>query len=262
MVKIGCIGFGAMGSSLVSGFIHTGVNPGDILVYDLAKKAREKALANGLVVIDSLDELVLCDLILLAVKPQNLDTVANKWIFKDKMIISILAGITIEQLTQVLGNQKIVRIMPNLPVQIGKGVLALHFSEAIVPDEKDMLRNLLSECGSLFELEEKYFNAVTALSGSGPAFILLFLEALAMGGVLEGLEAKTALEMATKTMLGTAEYLLTQKQHPACLRDLVTSPAGTTAAGLLVLEENGVRAAIIKAVKAAAKRGEELSEGK
>lgn len=251
-----------MGSSLVSGFIRAGVNPGDIFVYDPEKKARDKALANGLIVIDSLDELDLCDLILLAVKPQNLEDVANKWTFQNKKLISILAGITIEQLTIVLGNQKIVRIMPNLPVQIGKGVLALHFSEAFAPDEKARFRKLFSECGSLFELEEKHFNAVTALSGSGPAFILLLLEALSLGGVSEGLEAKAALEMAAKTMIGTAEYLLAQKQHPACLRDLVTSPAGTTAAGLLVLEEKGVRAAIIKAVKAAAKRGEELSEGK
>ncbi len=262
MVKLGCVGFGAMGSALVGGFIRSGVNPGDILVYDPDKKAREKAVSNSLIVVDSLAELALCDPILLAVKPQKLNTVATKWTLKNKTIISVLAGITIDQLTQVLGNQKIVRIMPNLPVQIGKGVIALHFSEAMEPAGKAMLRKLLAESGSLFELEEHNFNAVTALSGSGPAFILLFLEALAFGGVLEGLEAKTALEMTAKTMIGTAEFLLAQKQHPACLRDLVTSPAGTTAAGVLILEENGVRAALINAVKAASQRGKELSEGK
>ncbi len=260
-MKLGCVGFGAMGSALVKGFISTGVNPQDVLVYDSSKNAQEKALSYNCMPVDSLNSLEQCDIILVAVKPQNLKSLAADWQLRNKIVISILAGIKKEQLKEALKIEKIVRVMPNMPAQIGKGVLAVNFSFNIEPQDKDFILKLLMGSGGVYEIEEKHFDAVTALSGSGPAFLLLAIEAMTFGSVAEGLPAGVALEMATKTMLGTAEYLLSVNEHPAKVRDLITSPQGTTAAGLQVLEEKGARAAYIGAIRAAANRGRELSKG-
>lgn len=261
MIKLGCIGFGAMGSALVEGFIRTGLLPNQILVYDLSKIACKKAQEVGCQVVHSLTDLEDCDMVLLAIKPQSLDELAKEWPFKEMTVVSILAGISINQLEQSLSTQKVVRVMPNLPAQIGKGVMAVCFSQAISEDIKQTIKDLLRGSGFYWELEEKHFNTVTALSGSSPAFFLLVLEAMVFGGVSEGLNSQIALEMVAHTMIGTAEYLLTENKHPAEIRDLITSPAGTTAAGIMVLEEKGVRAAISSAIKAATQRGKELSEG-
>jgi len=260
-VKLGCVGFGAMGSALVKGFISTGVSPQDVLVYDPSENAQKKALSYNCKPVDSLMSLEQCGIILLAIKPQNLKSLAADWQLKNKIVISILAGIKIEQLKEALNIEKIVRVMPNMPAQIGKGVLAVNFGSNIEVQDKETILKLLAGSGGVYEIEEKHFDAVTALSGSGPAFLLLALEAMTFGGVAEGLPAGVALEMATNTMLGTAEYLLSVKEHPAKVRDLITSPQGTTVAGLQVLEEKGTRAAYIGAIRAAANRGRELSKG-
>lgn len=250
-----------MGSALVKGFISTGVSPQDVLVYDPSENAQKKALSYNCKPVDSLMSLEQCGIILLAIKPQNLKSLAADWQLKNKIVISILAGIKIEQLKEALNIEKIVRVMPNMPAQIGKGVLAVNFGSNIEVQDKETILKLLAGSGGVYEIEEKHFDAVTALSGSGPAFLLLALEAMTFGGVAEGLPAGVALEMATNTMLGTAEYLLSVKEHPAKVRDLITSPQGTTVAGLQVLEEKGTRAAYIGAIRAAANRGRELSKG-
>ena len=250
-----------MGSALVKGFISTGVSPQDVLVYDPSENAQKKALSYNCKPVDSLMSLEQCGIILLAIKPQNLKSLAADWQLKNKIVISILAGIKIEQLKEALNIEKIVRVMPNMPAQIGKGVLAVNFGSNIEVQDKETILKLLAGSGGVYEIEEKHFDAVTALSSSGPAFLLLALEAMTFGGVAEGLPAGVALEMATNTMLGTAEYLLSVKEHPAKVRDLITSPQGTTVAGLQVLEEKGTRAAYIGAIRAAANRGRELSKG-
>lgn len=264
MGKLGCIGFGAMGSALVKGFLRSGLSPLEIVVFDQSELARAKAKELGLILAESLDDLSDCEIVLLAIKPQSLQDISSKWTIKNKdlTIISILAGVTKDQLRDKLQHDKIIRVMPNLPAQIGKGVLAISFTTIFTSEEKELVLQLLSQSGTIFEIEEQNFDVVTALSGSGPAFISLMLEALAFGGVSEGLNYELALMLAAKTMLGTVEYLLEQKEHPAKFRDLVTSPAGTTAAGLLVLEEKATKATIANAVKAASKRSKELREGK
>ncbi|MDD2430346.1 MAG: pyrroline-5-carboxylate reductase [Firmicutes bacterium] len=264
MAKLGCIGYGAMGSALLKGFVNAGILSKDILVYDQSDIARKKAVEQGFTKTETINELNGCDIILLAVKPQHLTDVADIWHIDNKevIVISILAGVTSQTIRKTLNVKKVIRVMPNLPAQIGKGVIAVNFSKGILDREREEVYELLSKSGEVYLLNEELFNAVTALSGSGPAFILLMLEALSLGAVVEGLDSKVALEIATNTMIGTAEYLRSQKMHPAALRDLVTSPQGTTAAGLVVLEEEGVRAALVKAIKAATERARQLQEGK
>ena len=264
MGKLGCIGYGAMGSALIAGFVSAGFSTRGILVYDTSSTARDKAKQQGFLIADDLGQLEECDYVLLAVKPQQLETVAASWKQerRDQVVISILAGVDTKTLRAALNREKIIRVMPNLPAQIGRGVIAVHFPGEISDDEKQFVLGLLQKTGKVFEIREELFNAVTALSGSGPAFVLLILEAFAQAGVMEGLDFRTALDMAVETMVGTAEHLKAQKMHPAELRDMVTSPKGTTAAGLLVLEDEATRASIIKGIRAAAERSRQLQEGK
>ena len=153
---------------------------------------------------------------------------------------------------------KIVRIMPNTPCLVGEGMIVLSKSQSVSEEEEKEVATLIGSLGKVLFLEETYMSAVTALSGSGPAYILLVIEALAEGGVEMGLSWDTALTLAAQTVLGTAKLLLETKEHPAVLKNKVTSPGGTTSAGLLALEEGAVRNAFIKAVIQSAEREKNL----
>jgi pyrroline-5-carboxylate reductase len=201
------------------------------------------------------------DLVILAVKPQVIDFVLRdiKGAAADKNIISIAAGITVEHIQDILGSKsKITRIMPNTPALVAEGMSALTFPENISEEEKEIIMKIFSALGKVVEVEEKDMDAVTALSGSGPAFVYIFIEALADAGVLKGLNRDTALKLAAQTVKGGAEMVLETNRHPAELKDMVTSPAGTTINGVAALENNNFRSAVIKAVSTAAERSEEL----
>ena len=203
--------------------------------------------------------------LLLAIKPQVLDAVAAD--LRDKgqendraLVISILAGVPLSKLSTVFSRQPIIRVMPNTPAIIGAGITAIAAGENVKPEQIETAKSIFASVGQVVEVPEYQMDAVTGLSGSGPAFVAIAIEALADGGVAAGLPRAIAQQLAIQTVLGTAKLLQESQLHPAQLKDRVTSPGGTTIAGVAELESNGFRSAIIEAVQAAYYRSQELGQ--
>jgi pyrroline-5-carboxylate reductase len=177
----------------------------------------------------------------------------------DALVVSIAAGITLARLSEGLPpGQRIIRVMPNTPCLIGKGVSGFSLGNHATPEDSELVGQLLSAVGAAFEVPEQMLDAVTGLSGSGPAFVYSMIEALTAGGQAAGLPPELAAELAARTAAGAAEMVLRTGESPAVLRERVTSPGGTTVAGLAVLGERGFSTAIADAVQAAARRSAEL----
>ena len=174
-----------------------------------------------------------------------------KGTLQDKCLLSIVAGMPIEKIAALSGAERIIRIMPNTPASVGEGMILYDYNDAVTADQLADFSNALSEAGRLDHLPEKSIDAASALSGCGPAFVDLFIEALADGGVACGLPRAKAMAYAEQTLLGTAKLLLETGKHPGVLKDAVCSPGGTTIAGVHALENGGFRAATINAVTAA-----------
>ena len=201
------------------------------------------------------------EILLLAVKPQVFDLVtANLTPNTQNTVISILAGVTIAKLEQAFSNQPVIRVMPNTPATVGAGMTAIALGTKATDKHLEQARTIFQAVGDVVEVPESSIDAVTGLSGSGPAFIALAIEALADGGVASGLPRAIALQLATQTVLGTATLVKETGKHPGVLKDLVTSPGGTTIAGVAKLESLGFRSALIEAVKTATARSKELGE--
>ena len=268
MLKIGLIGCGKMGGALLRGVCaslpdHEKVQ---IALCD-AVPAAIKALREDLpvqatggtpaqVAADS-------DLVILAVKPQDLqplcETLAR--VAGSRLYLSIAAGVPIATLETWLGGaQRVIRAMPNTPALVGAGAAAFSRGSQATEVDADVARRVLGGVGIVDEVPEKLLDAVTGLSGSGPAYVYTAIEALADGGVLKGLPRATALRLAAQTVLGAAKMVLETGKHPAALRDEVTSPGGTTIAGLEQLEAHGLRHALVQAVRAATERSVELGQ--
>ena len=201
------------------------------------------------------------NLVILAVKPNVMPDVAKQdnGVWDGKLVVSIAAGVTIRSLTDWIGHQRIIRVMPNTPSLVGAGASAFCGGGGVTKQDRESIHSILSSVGLSVEVTESQMDAVTAVSGSGPAYICLIIEALADGGVHAGLPRALAVELATQTVLGTAKMIAETGKHPGELKDAVASPAGTTIAGLRALEQNGIRAAMIEAVQAAFQRSKELS---
>lgn len=201
------------------------------------------------------------DILLLAVKPQVFNSVINDITPNAKTtVISILAGVTIAKLEQAFPNQAVVRVMPNTPATVGQGMTAIAAGTQAKEEHLQQAKSIFNAVGDVVEISESLMDAVTGLSGSGPAFIALAIEALADGGVASGLPRAIALQLATQTVLGTATLVKETGKHPGVLKDQVTSPGGTTIAGVAKLESAGFRSALIEAVKTATARSEELGQ--
>lgn len=201
------------------------------------------------------------DVIVLAVKPQAVDEVCAGLGIIDKPVISIVAGVSTARLSENLGlDCPLVRVMPNTPALVGAGASALYFTEKVDEETRKLSLNLFKAVGRAVVVEkEVMLDYVTGLSGSGPAYAFLIIDALADGGVRLGLPRALAVELAAQTLMGSAQLLLESKKHPGELKDMVTSPGGTTAEGLAVLEDSAVRGALAEAVVAAANKARELS---
>lgn len=200
-------------------------------------------------------------ILLLAVKPQVLDlVVANITPNPSSTVVSILAGVKIAKLEQVFPNQPIIRVMPNTPATVGAGMTAIAGGNYAQKEHLAQAKNIFAAVGEVVEVSESSMDAVTGLSGSGPAFVALAIEALADGGVASGLPRAIALQLATQTVLGTATLVKETGLHPGVLKDQVTSPGGTTIAGVAKLESAGFRSALIEAVKTATARSKELGQ--
>lgn len=199
--------------------------------------------------------------LLLAIKPQILDlVVAELTPNPNSTVISILAGVTIKKLEQTFAQQPVIRVMPNTPATVGAGMTAIATGTYAQTEHVELAKSIFAAVGEVVEVSESSMDAVTGLSGSGPAFVALAIEALADGGVASGLPRAIALQLATQTVLGTATLVKETGIHPGVLKDRVTSPGGTTIAGVAKLESAGFRSALIEAVKTATARSQELGQ--
>jgi pyrroline-5-carboxylate reductase len=202
------------------------------------------------------------DVIILAVKPQILPGVVASFaseVSRDKLVISIAAGITLQSLQEALGqDRRVVRVMPNAPALVLAGAAGISPGAAATPQDVALVEQIFNAVGRAVVVSDDMMDAVTGLSGSGPAFVFALIEALSDGGVLVGLTRPMATHLAAQTVLGAAKMVLETGQHPGALKDMVTSPAGTTAAGMLALESGGVRGIMMEAVRRATARSEEL----
>jgi pyrroline-5-carboxylate reductase len=259
---IGFIGGGNMAEALIKGITGEGMK--EIMVSEpREERARELERNYGIRATRSNSELVAsCSIIILAVKPQSMDAVLEEiapGIDDRNTVVSIAAGITLSYLQSKLKTDKIVRVMPNTPALVQEGMSVMSLCECFTGTEINIVRSILMSVGKVMALPEKQMDAVTALSGSGPAFIALFIEAMVEAGEKMGLSRDNAAELAVQTAIGTAR-LLDTGMSPERLRQMVTSPGGTTAAGLKVFEEKGLKTIVADALYAAKKRAEELGK--
>lgn len=265
-MKIGFIGSGKMASALVHGVTRSGVIPREeIFVTDvfaeaaeiLAKGAGVTALPTNSDVAAAADALILC------VKPNDAQAALRGLGGVAKLVISIVAGLPIEALQEAAGpSARIIRVMPNTPALVNCGAAAYALGPGATAADAALTENVFGAVGKIFAVKENLLDVVTGVSGSGPAYIYLVIEALSDGGVLMGLPRDLALQLAAQTVLGAAAMVLQTGQHPAVLRDQVTSPGGTTIAAIEALEEGGARAALIAAVRVATERARELGSAK
>jgi pyrroline-5-carboxylate reductase len=264
-VKIGIIGAGRMGEALIAGFLRSKTTqPGGILVCELMEERRGYISReyNIECTSDCGSVAAASDIIIVAVKPKDaktaLETLGRR-ITPDKTVVSIVAGLTTEYISRHLpSGVPIVRVMPNITCFVGEGMMALSPSPGIPPEKLKTVEECLSSLGRTILLEEKHLSAVTGLSGSGPAYIALVVEALADAGVKLGLSREVAETLAAQTTLGTGKMLLDLGESPVKLRERVVTPSGTTAEGLRIFEKMRLKETLIEAVIAATKRAEEL----
>ncbi|MBP8963887.1 MAG: pyrroline-5-carboxylate reductase [Flexilinea sp.] len=266
--KMAIIGIGVMGKAILTGILKKRlISPQNISVYDTdADKMRSAYEELGVNPSDSgTDAIRDADVILIAVKPQFLSEVfgelKNK-IHPDALVISIVAGVPIEQFQKGLDHERVVRVMPNTPAQIGEGVSGWFASREVTADQRNLAQEILACTGYAFELKsEDQLDQITAVSGSGPAYVFLFIEAMIDTAVHLGLSRPLATEIVIRTVKGSTDYLAMRKEHPAVLRNEVTSPGGTTAEAVFELEKLGFRNAIAEAMWACYERTIELGKG-
>lgn len=262
---VGFIGAGNMAEALVAGLLHAGLLSPECLLASDVDGSRLAALhrSHGIrTTPNNSDVAQEADILVLAVEPQILDGVLAEIAVRrrpDALIVSVAAGYPIARIACGLsGAERIVRSMPNTPSHVRQGVTAVAYEERLPEEDAVISRALFESIGYVVRVEERWLDAVTGLSGSGPAYVYLMIEALADGGVKMGLPRETAQLLAAQTVSGAARLVLDSREHPGMLKDRVASPGGTSMAGLHELERGGLRAALISAVEAAAQRSREL----
>jgi pyrroline-5-carboxylate reductase len=263
-MKIGFIGGGVMGEAIVKGILAKGIaKPADITVSDVSKARRDLLSKQYDVktVADNQQAVKEADVVVLAIKPQELHKVLGelKGLTSKKLVISIVAGATLDTLCQGLGHNCVVRSMPNMPAQIGEGMTVWTATVGVSKQQNETARSILGALGEeMYVSGEKYIDMATAVSGSGPAYVFLVIEALTDAGVHIGLPRDMAEKMVIQTVLGSARSVKATGRHPAELKNKVTSPGGTTTEGLLQLESGGLRSLLLRAVIAAYEKSKSL----
>jgi len=265
--KIGFLGAGKMATALAKGFVNAElVFPRQIIAADPHDGARKHfALEIGAhFAADNREVVKSAKVLILATKPDQVAAVLEEIsavVTKDHLLISIAAGVTIAKLEDGLPEgARIVRVMPNTPALVGAGASAFALGRSATPADGDLAAKLLSAVGLALPVKESLLDAVTGLSGSGPAYVYQFIEALSDGGVAAGLPRETATRLAAQTVLGGARMVLETGMHPGALKDQVTSPGGTTIEGLHELEKGQFRGVVISAVRAATERSRQLGK--
>lgn len=263
-VKLGFLGNGNMGYAILKGLVDRGqLLPEETAVYDPSPAAMERAGAMGCHLYETETALVeACRTVLVAVKPQYAKALLEKVgkAAEGKLFLSIVAGYDADYIRECLGcaGARILRIMPNTPAMVGAGAFGMDSHTDALPEEKELAQQWFSSLGVVEWIDPHLFAAVTGLSGSGPAYAAIFIEAMADAGVRFGLRRDIAQRLAAQTVLGTAKQILDTGIHPAQLKDMVSSPAGTTIEGVHALEEEGFRAAVMKAVEAGTRKASAL----
>jgi pyrroline-5-carboxylate reductase len=267
-LTIGFLGAGKMATALAKGFIRAGlVTPQEVIASDpseaacaaFAKETGARTTAFNPEVAKSSKVLVL------AVKPDQVGGVLGEirdCFTKKHLLISIAAGVPLAKLEAGLGaGARLIRVMPNTPALVGASATAFALSQSALPEDGELAHKLFSAVGLAFQLKEYLLDAVTGLSGSGPAYVYLIIEALSDGGVAAGLPREVATKLAAQTLLGSARMVLETGLHPGALKDMVTSPGGTTIEGVHELEKGKLRGTLITAVRAAAEKSKKLGQG-
>ncbi|HIK30271.1 MAG TPA: pyrroline-5-carboxylate reductase [Oscillatoriales cyanobacterium M59_W2019_021] len=266
--SLGIVGGGVMAEALLSRLLGAQTyQPTEVLVSEPAPHRRDFLVQTYGVRVteDNTTVVVAAEVLLLAVKPQVFETIAAEVAQtsmlpsgRSPLVISILAGVPLSKLEAAFPGKPIVRAMPNTPATVGAGITAIAAGSCADGESLSQARRILEAVGDVVEVAESLMDAVTGLSGSGPGYVAVFVEALTDGGVAAGLPRAIASHLAVQTVLGTARLLAESGMHPAELKDRVTSPGGTTISGIAELEKAGARSAIIEAVRAASRRSREL----
>ncbi len=263
--RIAIVGTGRLGESLLRGFLSSGWRTADDLVVTARRPERRAELAERYGVdtsVANVDAVGAARLAIIAVKPQDVGTVLAEIapsVTPDHTILSVAAGITTAYMESHLPEgARVVRSMPNAPALVHEGIAAIAGGLSATDEDLDLAEDALGHLGGVVRLEEKDLDAVTAISGSGPAYFALLVEAMIEAGLLLGLSRQVATRLVVQTMLGSALLLRDEKMHPVELREAVTSPGGTTTRALRELERSGVRAAFLNAINAATERSREL----
>ena len=267
--ELGIIGVGKIGSAILKRLISTNtLDKDNIIIFDIDDDKRNKLSEQCKVEsAENNEELAKSSkFILIAVIPQVIDTVLKEIgpiITNEQVIISIAAGVSFNHINKIVNpSVGLIRIMTNTPALIGAAATAIAHNENIKDDQLDFVKEIFNAVGMVVELEERHLDAVTGLSGSGPAYMFIIIEALADGGVKMGLPRAIALKLAAQTLLGSAKLLLETNIHPAALKDMVATPGGTTITAIHELESAKIRATLIRAVEAATLKSKSLNSAK
>lgn len=266
--KVGFLGCGNMGEAMIKGLLQTGLVPAASLAATDVRADRLQQMVRqyGIRAAASNPALVAeADVVILAVKPQSMTAVLQEIagvVDRGKLLISVAAGVPVAALRAALGGKpaRLIRVMPNTPALVLEGATAIARAEGLEAGDLEMAQELFGAVGRVVVLEEEHLDAVTGLSGSGPAYVAIVIESLADGGVKMGLDRAIAMTLAAQTVLGSARLLIETGTHPGQLKDMVSSPGGTTIAGIAALEEGGVRRTFITAVERATQRSRELGK--
>lgn len=263
-MKIGFLGAGAMGGAILSGAIDAGIMaPQDVYVADFSQAIKDKYAALGCNICDDNKELGKADIVIFALKPQYAKPAIEALgdCLEGKGVISIMAGLKAQAVRDMVnGNIRLLRLMPNTPALVNSGAFALDAGTDLNDEEKAFAEKLFGALGVFEWMPEHLIDTATGLSGAGPAYVYMFIEALADGGVMEGLPRATALRLAAQTVYGAAKMVLETGEHPDVLKDRVCSPGGNTIVGVKTLEEHGFRGACIDTVSKATIKARELGK--
>ncbi|GAA3609308.1 pyrroline-5-carboxylate reductase [Microlunatus ginsengisoli] len=263
--QLAILGAGVMGETVLSGLLRAGWDAGKITVTDRRPERQlELQQKYGVVVLDNAEAAAAADTVILVVKPQDMNDLLTEIagaIRPETLVVSLAAGVdTAAMESQLPSGTPVVRVMPNTPAQVDEGMAAISPGSHAQAEHLDRVSDILSATGRVITLPERYQDAVTAISGTGPAYLFFVVEAMIEAGVHLGLPRDTSTELVVQTMLGSAKLLRETGEHPTVLRERVTSPGGTTAAAVRQLEEHRVRAAFMVAMEAARDRSRALAE--
>ncbi|MBP2626417.1 MAG: pyrroline-5-carboxylate reductase [Firmicutes bacterium] len=264
--KIGFIGSGAIAEALIGGIVKAGlIASSQIVISDISQSRLDYMQEKlGVHTTLNLQEIVNgVNILFLTVKPQVIHSVLDviaPFVSPATLVVSVVAGVSTKVLQERMPCVPIIRAMPNTPVAVGEGMTVITLGEYAGEQNGELVLTIFGSVGKAIKMEESVMDAVTGLSGSGPGYAFVLIDALSDAGVWVGLSRQNALIMAAQTLLGAAKMVLETEEHPAKLRDMVTSPGGTTIAGIHVLEQRGVRVALMDAVKAATKRSQDMGK--